>query len=711
MEHSDVSVLPQSNSRRFEWFNEARFGMFVHYGLYSILGRGEWAMLWEEIPTETYNRLAHQFDARAFDADALVDVAKRAGAGYVVFGARHHEGFCLWDTQTTDFNSVRTAAKRDLVAEVTQACRRAGLRVGIYYSVMSWQWPAIHVAPSQAPDEWEQMVNETHEQVRELLTHYGQVDYLWYDGCVVPGLGDAGIRARVWRAEELHAMARQLQPGILINDRAALPEDITTPEQYIAPPIAGRGWEACMTVGEHWGWCPEDTKLKSVDTLLDHLIHCARFGGNFLLNIAPQGDGTLPVEQIACFEAIGDWMAVNSAAILNTERTLYTEAEHLIGPATGAGDILYFHIKDWTEQAFKIAGIHQQILRAHVLGQDGGIACEFVQAHDGTAVIRLVGDSAAGVMLAGPRVLAIQLADGIPDNLPPSLLIERDTGRHGVPEAMVHLLEERQAAANSQVLEFSAPAWGLYDLEISVLAERSGELKAQLDGVVWDEDLFIECGHYPVKLCLTGIRLDQGEHVLQLTQLEFGSFEIDRWRLQARWRTLGPGCWLTAGPFPFFYSTVNGTDAQVKQAFQQKLPIETEDFSEQAVFTGVDGCLITWRSNPNLEGETVNLAALSEVESAGLAYARTVINVLADCLVEVLIGCDWWCNLYVNGHLVESERDSLAVERDGAQFNGWKPSLAQIKLQAGENVLLFKCHPGSTDNWFTFRINEIIDLF
>ncbi len=198
---------------------------------------------------EKYNLLAEQFTADKFDAEALAALAKRAGAGYIVFGARHHDGFCLWDTRTTKFDSVHAPASRDLVREYVEAARRAGLRVGLYYSIMSWQFDAIHRGPHEDPKGWEAMVAETHEQVRELMTHYGQIDLLWYDGCVVPGCSEDGIRAKWWRCAGLNAMVRRLQPKILINDRSALAEDFSTPEQELNPPTPGRTWEMCQTIG------------------------------------------------------------------------------------------------------------------------------------------------------------------------------------------------------------------------------------------------------------------------------------------------------------------------------------------------------------------------------------------------------------------------------------------------------------------------------
>ena len=689
------------------WFNESRLGMFVHYGLYSIHGRGEWGMLWDKIPPSDYNRLADRFDAAAFDADALVALAKRAGAGYVVLGARHHDGFCLWNTRTTDFNSVKTAARRDLIAEYVAACRRAGLRVGIYHSVMSWQWPAIHVPPSQAPAEWAAMVGETHAQIRELLTNYGRIDYLWYDGCVVPGLGDPAIRARVWRSHELNAMVRALQPGILINDRAALPEDVTTPEQHITPAVRGRLWEACMTVGDHWGWRPDDIQFKSTRALVQQLVLCARFGGNFLLNIGPYADGSLPPEQLSRFEELGAWMAVNGVSIRNSERTPYTEAEHVVGPATSVGRTLYFHLSDWPEGgAARIAGIHQPIRSACLLSPTGPRTLSVNQHADGTAVI-------AGLpvteLIATTAMLVVELAHDTPRTAPPSLLIERDTGRHAPPEAPVHAIESWEMAS-AQNLKFTATAAGFFDLEIAVIAEQAAEIAVTLDGAEVELPLKVECGHYPVTLVLPALSLFEGEHEIELRAVQPTRLGLYLWRLQPVWKILGPDSWRTIGPFPATFDPADGTALQVRDALAHPFPPETLPFDAAARFTGAGGHAVTWRTHPAAGGETVNLAALSGCEEPGLSYARAIVTSTDARDAEILIGCDWWANLYVNGVLVESRRDAAAAAVDGARFNGWKPSPARIRLERGANVLLLKCHPGSIDNWFTFRINDAGDL-
>jgi len=260
------------------WFDDARLGLFIHWGLYSIPARGEWLLFKERVPREEYNALAAQFrPPTSFSPEEWVVLAKEAGAKYAVFTTRHHDGFSLYDSAVNPFNSARTAAGRDFVAEYVAACRKHGLRVGLYYSIMNWQHDAIHTGPVVDPAGWAAMVGETHAQLRELLSRYGKIDLLWYDGDHVPGGGD---HAACWRSAELNAMARSLQPDILINDRSHLPEDFDTPEQEISIPPAGRRWEACMTLNDHWGYVAGDERFKSPEMLWGCLLRCARFGGD-----------------------------------------------------------------------------------------------------------------------------------------------------------------------------------------------------------------------------------------------------------------------------------------------------------------------------------------------------------------------------------------------------------------------------------------------
>lgn len=313
------------DSTRLAWFNEARFGMFIHWGLYSLLGRGEWVRFQERIPAAEYAALADEFAPRFYDPRAWARLAREAGMRYMVLTAKHHDGFCLFDSKQTNFSSVKTAARRDLVAEYVAACREEGLGVGLYFTLKDWTFPAYFRGPDADPSGWAEMVAFIHAQVRELMTQYGSIDILWYDG------GDdanfrwawAGRTDEVWRSAELNAMARSCQPGILINDRSGLPEDFGTPEQEIPTSAgAGRMEEACITLNNNWGFNPGDQEWKSPVRVLSQLVACAARGNNYLLNVGPDPNGVVPQPAVDCLQAVGAWMKRHGEAIYGTQAAL-----------------------------------------------------------------------------------------------------------------------------------------------------------------------------------------------------------------------------------------------------------------------------------------------------------------------------------------------------------------------------------------------------
>ena len=335
---------------RVSWFHEARFGMFIHWGLYSILGRGEWAMLNERIPVAEYAKLAARFNPKRFDADAWAGLAVEAGMKYAVLTTRHHEGFCLFDSQVSDFTSVKTAARRDFVAEYVAACRKAGLKVGLYYSLMDWRFPG-YFDPDRYRESAEAMVHQYHAQVRELMTNYGKIDILWYDGHWMnhdPQRPQEKL-AEFWRSAEVNAMVRQKQPHILINNRSGIQEDLDTPEQHVTASQAGRAWESCMTMGDAcgWGYIRNNPNFKTPNQLLQNLVLAARDGGNYLLNVGPKPDGSIRKKERDRLRTLGRWLNVNAEAIRNTGRSPYTWGAGLMGELTVRDNTGYLVIFRW----------------------------------------------------------------------------------------------------------------------------------------------------------------------------------------------------------------------------------------------------------------------------------------------------------------------------------------------------------------------------
>ena len=320
-----------------QWFRNARFGMFIHYGPTSLIGRHEWLIKIERMPFNEYRRFADRFRPKQFHADQWAQQAKAAGMKYMVFTTRHHDGYAMFDSQVSDFTSTKTAANRDFVAEYVKACRKAGLKVGLYYSLTDWRWPEClqgtpHTAQHRTvnPD----LVAYVHEQVRELCTNYGKIDILWYDG---PWPYDPVG----WQAKTLNALARKLQPGIIINDRSGTPEDFDTPEQQIAPAQPGRMWEANMTLNGSWFYHPNDRFWKPASQIIGYLILCANGAGNFLLDIGPKADSSLPAPALKRLQEIGAYLQTNGEAIYASQPSPFMWQS--CGLTTVKGNRIYFH--------------------------------------------------------------------------------------------------------------------------------------------------------------------------------------------------------------------------------------------------------------------------------------------------------------------------------------------------------------------------------
>ena len=350
----------QHATDRLRWWREARFGMFIHYGLYSIPGRGEWIHYQEHIPNDEYARLADVFEPKHYNPREWVDIAQNAGMKYMVFTTRHHDGFCLFDSQVSDFTAPKTAARRDLIAEYAEACHRAGMRMGLYYSLEDWRFPGqlphslTKEAASYEPAVYEPMVAQAHAQVRELCSNYGTVDLLWYDG---------GFPPHIWRPQELNAMVRSLQPDILINDRSGTPEDYGTPENVVI--AQQRPWEACYTMNDSWGYASGDHNYKSPGNLLRLLASCVAQDGNFLLNVGPEADGRFPSEATTILNTLGRWMSVNGEAVYGAGRSPVVAPA--MGWSTRAGDKVYLWIQRWPGSTLPFAWCGAPVQSAHIL--------------------------------------------------------------------------------------------------------------------------------------------------------------------------------------------------------------------------------------------------------------------------------------------------------------------------------------------------------
>jgi len=331
------SGTPPDHERRMQWWHEAKFGMFIHWGLYSVIGRHEWAMEVEGIPIPQYELLAKHFNPKPNAARDWARLAKQAGQKYMVMTTKHHEGFCNFDTKLTDYCAPKQAAGRDLVREFVEAARAEGLRVGFYYSLMDWHHPdGARCATDDAARQ--RFVTYTHGLIRELMTNYGKIDVLWYDV-------DWPLTPEQWESQKMNDMVFQLQPDIIVNNRNGLPGDFSTPEQEIRAADKGRAWETCMTLNESWGFHKADDNWKTSKTIVNNLITCARGGGNYLLNIGPKPDGSIPQQSIEILQAVGKWTSQNGAAVYGTERNNFEW--HVYANFTQRGNTAYAHVTDW----------------------------------------------------------------------------------------------------------------------------------------------------------------------------------------------------------------------------------------------------------------------------------------------------------------------------------------------------------------------------
>ena len=380
---------------RLDWWREARFGMFIHWGLYAVpagewngkTGYGEWIRDSARIPIEQYDRFRGRFNAAKFDAGAWVRLAKQAGMKYIVITTKHHDGFSLFDSAQTDFDVMSTPFRRDIMRELSQACRQEGIRIGWYYSIMDWHHPDYlprrdwETRPAEGAD-YERYVRYMKAQVKELLSSYGPIGVMWFDGEWEGGWTET-------RGRDMYGYVRSLQPQIIVNNRVGRsggdfgldPErdrvgDFGTPEQKIpAAGVPGLDWETCLTMNDHWGYNRADRNFKSVRELIRTLADVASKGGNLLLNVGPRADGEFPEESIARLQAIGRWMQVNGESIHGTKAgPQRVPAWGRCTQRTVENGVtrLYLHVFDWPASGLvRLDGILNEPVGAFALADPG----------------------------------------------------------------------------------------------------------------------------------------------------------------------------------------------------------------------------------------------------------------------------------------------------------------------------------------------------
>ncbi|MBA4700900.1 MAG: alpha-L-fucosidase [Ruminococcus sp.] len=375
--------------KRMEWYKEARFGMFIHWGLYAIPARGEWVRSTEEIPKEEYMKYFDEFDPASYDPGAWAKTAREAGMKYVVLTAKHHDGFCLYDSQYTDFKSTNTPCGRDVVAEFVEAVRAEGLKVGLYFTLLDWyhdDYPHFgdknHPMRNdpQYPNEhrnFDNYLTYMHNQVREICTNYGKLDVLWFD------FSYDDMRGEKWKAAELMDMVRKLQPDVIIDNRleasgegfgslaAGDPTpyhgDFVSPEQIIPPnglqDVNGNDlvWEACVTMNGNWGYHATDHYFKPASMLIRKLVECVSKGGNLLLNVGPDANGNIPQESLTALSVMGAWMKQNGKSIYGCGKGDIPKPDY--GRVTKSGRHVYFHLFENTIGPVPLIGIRKEELK------------------------------------------------------------------------------------------------------------------------------------------------------------------------------------------------------------------------------------------------------------------------------------------------------------------------------------------------------------
>jgi alpha-L-fucosidase len=369
------------------WFVHDRFGMFIHWGAYAAAARHEWVKSTEEIDDATYQKYVDHFDPDLYDPKEWARIAKEAGMKYAVITTKHHEGFCLWDSALTDYKATNTPAGRDLLRPWVEAFRAEGLKIGFYYSLIDWHHPefpidGVHPLRNH-PDALEmnkkrdirKYAEYLHGQTRELLTSFGKVDIMWFDFSY-PKLEYKGMPGKGrddWQSEKLLKMVRELQPGIIVDNRLDLPDemaDIHTPEQFQprgwvhvnGKPVV---WETCQTFSGSWGYYRDEYTWKSPEQLIQMLVNTVSCGGNLLMNVGPTARGTFDDRAKAALGVYRDWMRLNARSIYGCTQSEFTAPPDC--RFTQNGNRLYLHVFAWPFRHIHLDGLAGKVEYAQLL--------------------------------------------------------------------------------------------------------------------------------------------------------------------------------------------------------------------------------------------------------------------------------------------------------------------------------------------------------
>ena len=394
-------MVKQASVQGVNGFQDARFGLFVVWGLYALLGIEEWVMHTQRIPIPEYERLMTRFNPTKFDADAIVSMAADAGQRYIVYTSRHHDGFSMYDTALSDYKVTNTPFKRDPQLELAEACARNGhVKLGIYNSLLDWHHPAYRFR-EESGLAWSDYLEFLHGQVRELCTNYGDLACLWFDGDW-PGspILDEFPHFRPgasFEYDRLYDMIHTLQPdAVILNNHHVEPlpgEDIQGYEQDL-PGMNTAGWntapvsrlplEVCMTINDHWGYSAADRNHKSTRTLVHNLVRSASAGANYLLDVGPTGDGDIEPVHMQRLAAVGAWLRANGESVYGTRAGVIPPTP--VSVSTRRGDTHYVHLLDYPSDTVTLYGVPDTIQRAHLLRDRQPVAME----QRGEALVALI---------------------------------------------------------------------------------------------------------------------------------------------------------------------------------------------------------------------------------------------------------------------------------------------------------------------------------
>jgi alpha-L-fucosidase len=373
-----AAETPEQKAERMKWFREARFGMFIHWGVYSVpagewngnKNYAEWFLEETHMPVSQYEKFAQQFNPVKFDAKQWVRIAKDAGMKYIVITSKHHDGFAMFRSKLGDWGIKSTPFQRDPLKELSEACKEEGITLCFYHSIMDWHHPdwgkrrPWNDKATGKPD-MDRYTAYLKGQIKELLTNYGPIGILWFDG----QWEDAWTKER---GDDLYQYVRSLQPNIIVNNRVGKGDvgDYGTPEQTIPAAADSEPWESCMTLNDHWGYNKNDQNWKSVATIVHNLVDCASKGGNYLLNVGPTSEGLIPQPSIDRLAEVGRWMKVNGEAIYATSASPFKPFAW--GRATkkilGGDTTLYLHVFTWpADGKLLIPGLPNQVKVAYLL--------------------------------------------------------------------------------------------------------------------------------------------------------------------------------------------------------------------------------------------------------------------------------------------------------------------------------------------------------